>query len=250
MKKNYFIGLLLLCGACAPEKVDKKVPVTQADTVTTEVVEKARVPEDSCLKVAQAIQQSFYLSDDTSGHWQREIELPAKGQFAQESHYVTTNDRFNNERLFANAVTENIDRHLLVGYHIYKEFDPAITQAALYEETWEKEWTPAESGSIGQGSIGERQKSLLYPETELWLMTMMWAKGERPEVGTKYVVWANGKAVVVVAGFETGPRYERYLGGLTPEVHHWLGTDAYSEINVAYLKDQTLAAGPIKCWEK
>jgi hypothetical protein len=67
---------------------------------------------------------------------------------------------------------------------------------------------------------------------ERWMMNMMWAPGIRPAHGTKFLLSALGRNVVVVAGHETGPAGEQFLGGVTCEVHRWLGTDADSLIEV------------------
>ena len=76
---------------------------------------------------------------------------------------------------------------------------------------------------------------------------MMWAKGERPARGTKFLLTANNRNVVVIAGYETGPSSQQYLGGITREVHHWLGTSSMDIIKVQLLEDQTLALGPLNC---
>ena len=256
MKIHYYFVLCLLIISCEPPTSNttentlssKDSVVVRKDSPSlSPIPTPITIRKDSCLAIAKSIKLAFDL-DNSHTNWECTVTLPDSSYFAQESHYVTSNDRFNNERLFANSNDENIERHLFVSYQLYKEYDNTVTKEDLYDKRWKKEWTPAESGQIGQGSIGELQTKLLHPNDELWLLTMMWAKRERPDPGTKFLVEANGKAVIVVAGFETGPRYEYFLGGMTAEVHHWLGTDSDSKIKLSYLKNQNLPTGPVECY--
>ncbi|MDX2215634.1 MAG: TIGR02594 family protein [Oculatellaceae cyanobacterium bins.114] len=177
------------------------------------------------------------------GAWERTITLPCAGRFVEESHYSTTQDRFPGERLFPNTQTENISSHLERSYQLYLAFDQNTSFEALYCNSWNKVWTPAEGGACGQGSVGSKRPD---PEVELWLMTMMWAPGEKPAPGTKFLLSANNRQVVVVAGYETGPGSQEYLGGITREVHAWLRTNNNSQIEVRYLTDQSMKVGPVK----
>lgn len=193
-----------------------------------------------CETTPKTIKQGF------RSEWSRTVELPASGKFVEESHYVTTNDFTNGS--WPTSKIEFIDEHLQRSFQLYKKYDSNIKFEGLYKNYWQKEWTPEEGGHFGQGSVGEVQKSELTPEMEMWFMTMMWASSnDRPARGTKFLLQANGKSVVVIAGFETGPGSESKLGGITREVHKWLGTNNNSTIKVSYLKDQTVAIGPINC---
>lgn len=180
-------------------------------------------------------------------HWKRTVTLRATGRFVEESHYVTSLDEFPDGRLFAESKDENIDAHLTRSLALYHFFDPNLTLEQLYPNAHNKVWTPPEGGKAGQGAIGAGQVKILEAKDELWLVTMMWAKGHKPKPGTKFLMEANGKQVVVVAGFETGPAGQQYLGGITREVHAWLGTNNQSEITISFLKDQTVASGPVTC---
>ncbi len=193
------------------------------------------------------IKHKYSFGTDTSKHWQRTITLPATGKFVQESHYVTTNDEFPGNRLFAKTQDENITLHLKNSLHIYQSYDSTMTYERLYNNKHKKVWTPAERGNIGQGSVGNIQTDELTPEMELWMMCMMWAPGEKTERGTKFILSANGKKVVAVAGYETGPGQKKYLGGVTCEIHAWLGTTSSSDITVEYAEDQSLVCGPLNC---
>ncbi len=194
---------------------------------------------DTLITEAKTIKHKF---NNRGVNWERTIILPITGKFAEESHYVTKADSFN--KVWPIDSIENIEKHLLQSLETYKRFDSTITFESLYNNYWHKEWTPAEGGHIGQGSIGDIQLQMLTPETELWLLTMMWAPGEKPKAGTKFILSANEKSVVVVAGFETGPADKKFMGGITREVHAWLETNSESEIKLEYLKNQQMPEGP------
>ncbi|HEU4495708.1 MAG TPA: hypothetical protein VFR70_01530 [Flavobacterium sp.] len=223
----------------------KDEDIKEPEAANTKNIEEAdyasRTNSGSCETAPYTVRHAFGSS------WSRTLALPATGKFVEESHYVTTLDVFPNGRLWANSVTENITAHLQRAHAIYKTYDPDKTFAQLYSASYQKQWTPAESGSIGQGSVGAIQKTELTPEKAMWFMTMMWAPGTIPARGTKFLLSANGKKVVVIAGYETGPRAQTYIGGLTPETHEWLGTNSASQITVSYLKNQSTPIGPITC---
>jgi hypothetical protein len=197
----------------------------------------------SCNTIPKTIKHKFKYRDDK---WEREITLPLFGRFVEESHYVTNNDKFESG-LWPNDSTENIESHLNRSFEIYKKFDTTMTFVKLYDKYWHKEWTPAEGGHFGQGSIGNIQLEKLSPETELWLLTMMWAPGQKPEPGTKFILSANGKSVIVAAGYETGPADKTFIGGITREVHAWLGSNSKTEIKIEFLENQKLIVGPTNC---
>ena len=208
---------------------------------------KRILPNIDCSPEAYEVNHEYSYGKDPSKNWKRKVILPKKGRFVGESHYVTKSDVFPHGRFFANKKDENIKKHLQRSFELYKAYDPDMTFDRMYQYKWSKQWTPAEKGKIGQGSVGEIQVKELTPEMEMWFMTMMWANGERPKRGTKFLLEANGRAVVVVAGYETGPGQEQYLGGVTREVHMWLGTSNNSKIKVSLLQSQYEPLGPVTC---
>ena len=230
-----WVLVLVFCWSCDAEK-DRKELVS--DTTILLV--------DSCLCRLDSVDHA-YRYGDTSKHWYRTVALPAEGKLVEESHYVTTLDTFTEGRLFANAVDERIHPHLERSLALYQRIDSAASYDDLYGKPWQQQWTPAERGAIGQGSVGNVQVEELTPEQELWLLTMMWGKGAKPARGTKFLLQANGKSVVTIAGYETGPGAQKFLGGVTREVHYWLGTDNNDSIKVALLENQHLPCGPITC---
>ena len=239
--KNIFIYLFCVVSLLSCSKDSNS---TNPDSITNENNKETnlyRTNSGSCESSPYTVKHAFGTS------WSRSLPLPATGKFVEESHYVTTLDVFPGGRLWANTVTENIGAHLQRAHTIYKTYDANKTFDQLYRVYYQKQWTPAESGSIGQGSVGAIQKQELTPEKAMWFMTMMWAPGTIPARGTKFLLSANGKKVVVIAGYETGPRAQEFIGGLTPETHAWLGTNSTSQITVSYLKNQTTPIGPITC---
>lgn len=205
----------------------------------------AGIPLIDCADIAKTIGQA---GRDKAGDtvWSRQVTLPAEGHFVMESHYVTNQDQFPN-KLFPATDNENIQEHLDRSLRLYQRFSPTATMATVYPLKYAHVWTPSEGGDLGQGSMGNRQLTMLSPTDELWLMTMNWAKGQRPAPGTRFLLSANGRQVVVMAGYETGPANQRWLGGVTPEVYAWLQLKPGTIVRVAYLKDQLLPAGPCGC---
>ncbi|GAB5527833.1 MAG: hypothetical protein Roseis2KO_57050 [Roseivirga sp.] len=196
-----------------------------------------------CRAKPASIEQAFPRG---SSPWSRTLELPATGKFVEESHYVTTDDNFES-KAWPSTNNEGIKSHLERSFKIYKTYDPNAEIDELYSQTWQKEWTPEEGGYFGQGSVGISQLSELSADMEMWFLTMMWASGKRPEKGTRFLLSANGRNVVVQAGYETGPASEKYIGGVTREVHHWLNTSSASEIRIKKHINQKAALGPVNC---
>jgi hypothetical protein len=197
------------------------------------------IPTIDCADTQQTIKLHF-------GSWRKTVTLPISGKFVEESHYVTTEDKFSDKN-YPSFDDENIRIHLNRSLEIYKNFDSGATFDKLYSMSYEKKWTPQEGGEFGQGSVGDIQLKELTPEMELWMMNMMWASGQRPKRGTKYLISYDNRNVVVIVGYETGPQEEKFLGGLTGETHRWLGTDNTANIKLKLLKDQTVAPGPCNC---
>lgn len=245
-----FILFLSSCDFLNPEEVDKEEQSQQSSTKEQKAYSLVKDPDQiieyiDCKSEGLVIKHKYaYGKEET--HWSREVTLPATGKFVEESHYVTTRDEFT-ERSFPNSKDERINEHLELSFELYKKYDSTITIEELYPKSWNKVWTPQEGGHFGQGSVGDVQLNELKPEMEMWFLTMMWDIGHRPKRGTKFLLRANQKSVVVIAGFETGPGSERFLGGVTREVHAWLGTGNSSEIEISKLSDQNVPIGPVKC---
>jgi hypothetical protein len=179
--------------------------------------------------------------------WSNTLTLPTSGRFTMESHYVTNKDVIQGGG-FPHQDKQDIDQHLERALKLYQQYDSTMTLKQLFNTKWHVVWTPAESGNVGQAAVGARQLQLLTPEEEMWLITMNWAtNADKPAIGTKFLLSYQGRFVVVVAGYEKGPAEQRFIGGVTPEVHRWLKSDSESTITVSLLKDQSVAVGPCLC---
>src|SRR6185437_9030933 len=135
------------------------------------------------------------------------LHTPTSGPVVEEAHLATDADGFGDG--WPTSFTDGIDNHY------------AVSQAASgYSVTRDQPWAPAgEGGSqFGQGATSGKVPVL----DEAWYINMYWR--DRPAGGTRMIVQANGKAVVVSAGWETGPGSNAAIAGVTEEVHHWLGT--------------------------
>jgi len=208
---------------------------------TTHVISQV-IPTINCETSPHTIK--LKLEDES-----RTIILPSSGKFFQEAHYVTTLDKFKDGD-YPESVTQNISSHLTRALNIYKNFDPNMTFNNLFSRSTalgQRQWTPSECGEIGQGSVGIIQLSELTPEMEMWMLTMMWAPGYKPQRGTKFLITYNEKNVVLIAGYETGPGDLNKLGGITTEAQKWLGANNESNITLKYLVNQSVNAGPCNC---
>ncbi len=199
----------------------------------------AGIPTINCAGEARTIRLSN----------QPDVTLPASGRFVGESHYVTNQDTFSQGRRYPSSQSERIQDHLARSLAIYRRFDPEATINQLYGglPQFQQVWTPSEGGNIGQGSVGDLQLAALSSEMETWFMTMMWEGGHKPAPGTKFLLKANGRQVVAVAGFETGPGSSSFLGGVSWEIHAWLETTNDSQLEISALSDQSVPAGPVIC---
>jgi len=173
------------------------------------------------------------------------VKLPATGAFVLESHLATKEDKFPGGRLFPKNVSENIQAHTTKSCLELKKLNKTIECTNVYASKYMKEWTPPEGGKAGQGSVGDVKPSVVE---EMWSGNMMWAAGKKPAPGTRFLASFQGKSVVVIVGYETGPGDASLLGGLQGEVLWYLGAKSQKDlVTIGWLKDQTLPPGPITC---
>ena len=188
----------------------------------------------------------------------RMVPLPASGKFVLESHLATTADVFSGDgniakpRLFPKinfaigkrkiGSDEEIKQHLDREWIEYKKFFPLVSFAELFDNTYVKQWTPAEGGKPGQGSVGNTRPSV---SEEIWIANMFWASKGKPKPGTKFLMTAHGKRVVVVMGYETGPEGHEFLGGAQGAVFKVLGMKNNDIAEIACIKDQSVPVGPV-----
>jgi hypothetical protein len=161
------------------------------------------------------------------------LEMPAAGPMAIEAHLVTTQDGYGTSTIdpWPATITDNIEAH-----HRDSEDLTGFVMAR------DQPWAPQESCEFGQGACGSK----LPPEDEAWYVNMYWA--DRPGGGTRMILQNDaGLAIVVAAGYETGPGNLDYIGGTVEEVHQYLGTGHGSPLTLGFAADETLPLGPIDC---
>jgi len=168
------------------------------------------------------------------------VALPASGRFVLESHLVTKEDPAG----YPPTVTTNIQQHLDRACAKLQKYDARPSCSDVFTLVYHKQWTPAEKGKIGQGSIGETRPTA---EQEMWGFNMYWTAENKPKPGTKYLFSYNGVNVVGAGGFETGPMSAEFLGGVQGEMHWALKADSMSKIRVGRLVDQSVPYGPAVC---
>jgi hypothetical protein len=109
-------------------------------------------------------------------------------------------------------------------------------------------WAPLEGGSFYGAGIGSPVR---FPAVdEGWYVNMYWTPASRPPRGTRMILRKPEdptRAVVVAAGYETGPGNLSKVGGTTEETHFYLGTAHDSVLQLGFATDQSLPFGPRRC---
>lgn len=174
--------------------------------------------------------------------WSKTLTLPASGKFFCESHYANRSETFAG-RLFPANVHEGIEAHLDRSRVILKESYGLEPDVKLYDNPWEREWTPPEGGKAGQTARGDTKPT---EKEELWQGNMMFAPGTIPKIGSRFVIRnpITKRACVIQMGYEVGPRDERLLGGVTPEVQWYLGANNSTVLELHKVDDST-PLGPV-----
>lgn len=169
------------------------------------------------------------------------FSLPATGFMVEESHYLVKGDSF------PKSASDGIESHIQKNCSLLRKFIPDLDSKCtpVYKNSWERVWTPAEGGKVGQGARG-----MNFPSREevIWQANMFFAKGFLPTPGEKWLVTnvATKKSVVVNMGYEVGPRDSKWIGGLVPEASYVTG-GAGAKVTLGRLIDQHVSYGPINC---
>lgn len=240
--KKFIIALsCALIFGCTPVVDEKNNPIaevpTPVDVPKPQTPSKKNVCELSDFKVELV---------GPKKKWNLTVQMPFVGKFVGECHYVTALDKQikTSPKSSTDGIQEHLDRECL----IYQTTVQNIPCDKIFNDKWDKCWTPSEGGTIGEGAVGiDWQKKSLMATHEMWGMNMMWGPGQKPKPGTRFLLSFNGKSVVAYAGNETGPGSNEFLGGVSPAIHAYLGANNSSQIVISYLKDQTLDFGPINC---
>ncbi|MCB9597379.1 MAG: hypothetical protein H6719_31935 [Sandaracinaceae bacterium] len=156
---------------------------------------------------------------------------PLTGPVVLEAHLVTTEDPFAG---WPTSARDQLDAH----YRVSQE-------ATDYVMDRDQVWAPfGEGGSMwGQGATGGR----VPIEDEAFYVNMYWR--DRPARGERMLIRdpTSGLAVVVSAGWETGPGDNSRIGGATEEVHDYLGTSHLDALELGFLADDAAPLGPVRC---
>lgn len=160
-----------------------------------------------------------------------DVMLPATGQMVLEAHLVTVDDGFPTGE-WPSEIWQGIPDHYATSF--------GLSQLVM---TRTQSWAPQENSQFGQGSTGQPLPGV----DEAWYINMMWSN--RPARGTRMIVQrpGGGPTIVAAAGYETGPGNTERLGGVTEEIHFYLGTGHLDEMTIGFAADQTLPLGPIDC---
>lgn len=160
------------------------------------------------------------------------VTLPSTGAMVLEAHLVTEDDPFAAANAWPTSLWDGIPTHY--------QLSGATTGFVMGRE---QPWCPQESSEFGQGSTGQPVPTA----DEAWYLNMYWSN--RPPRGTRMIVQlpGGGPAIVAAAGYETGPGNTAHLGGVTEEIHFYLGTGHLDDMTIGFADDQSLPLGPIRC---
>jgi hypothetical protein len=219
------------------------VPATSPQPVQepqSKVIEEKK-PSVTCSTDRMSVRLGFKTK------WHQHVIFPVKGKFVIESHYLNTKDSSHVRK----DAYDSIEEHLKISCELYNKRVEKVDCKKMYNTKYVKQWTPAEGGHIGTGSIAQDyQQKYLSPWMEMWMTTMMWKTGkDRPKPGEKFLIInpLNHKKVVVQMGFETGPSNGKWIGGMVAEVGYYLRADERSVLKVYHLMNQDIQLGPTDC---
>ncbi len=161
------------------------------------------------------------------------LAMPATGPIVLEAHLVTQDE----PAPYPTTATEELAAHYALSQ--------SETGLVMYRE---QVWAPLEGGSFYGAGIGDPAD---FPvQDEGWYVNMYWTPSARPPRGSRMILRLPddpSRAVVVAAGYETGPGNLTHIGGTPEETHFYLGTGHLSEMMLGIAADQTLPLGPRRC---
>ncbi len=160
------------------------------------------------------------------------LAMPATGPIVMEAHLVTQAE----PAPYPSTATEELTAHYALSQ--------AATGLVMYRE---QVWAPLEGGGFYGAGIGD---PAAFPVVhEGWYVNMYWTSAGRPAKGTRMILRKPGsnRAVVVAAGYETGPGDLTNVGGTPEETHFYMGTTHQSTMTLGIATDQTIPFGPREC---
>lgn len=160
------------------------------------------------------------------------LAMPATGPIVMEAHLVTQAE----PPPYPMTATEELAAHYALSQ--------AATGLVMYRS---QVWAPLEGGAYYGAGIGD---PAAFPVVhEGWYVNMYWTSAGRPAKGTRMILREPGgkRAVVVAAGYETGPGDLTNVGGTPEETHFYMGTTHQSTMKLGIATDQSLPFGPREC---
>ncbi len=161
------------------------------------------------------------------------LAMPATGPVVKEAHLVTASE----PAPFPATATDELAEHF--------ELSQQATGLVMHRGEL---WAPLEGGDFFGAGIGDPAD--LPTLDEGWYVNMYWTAAARPPKGTRMILRRSDdptRAVVVAAGYETGPSDLTRIGGTTEETHYYLGTDHDAVLELGIATDQSLPLGPRVC---
>jgi len=158
------------------------------------------------------------------------LAMPATGTMVLEAHLVTQEE----PPPYPSTETEELYEHYALSQ--------ARTGLVMHRS---EPWAPLEGGDFYGCGIGS---PTLFPVVdEGWYVNMYWTSAARPARGTRMILRQPGtdRAVVVAAGYETGPGNLANVGGTPEETHFYLGGERNLTLGIAV--DPSLPLGPRVC---
>ena len=162
----------------------------------------------------------------------KHLPMPATGPIVMEAHLVTQKEL----PPYPKTSTDKLKAHYILSQ--------GTSKFIMYRT---QKWAPLEGGTFYGAGIGSPK---LFPVLhESWYVNMYWTRSARPARGTRMILrLPNSKrAVVVAAGYETGPGNLAHIAGTTEETHFYMGTTHRSVMQIGIAQDQTLPFGPRTC---
>ena len=161
------------------------------------------------------------------------LQMPATGPVVMEAHLVTQDE----PPPYPQTDTDELAAHYALSQ--------SRTGLVMHRT---QVWAPKEGGGTFFGA-GIGSPTTFPVIDEGWYVNMYWTAAARPARGTRMILRlpSSNRAVVVAAGYETGPGDLSAVGGTPEESHFYLGTSHRSTIQLGIATDQTLPFGPRTC---
>ena len=159
------------------------------------------------------------------------LAMPATGYVVLEAHLVTKEE----PPPYPSTETDKLPAHYALSQ----------SRSGLVMHR-NQPWAPLEGGTFYGAGIGS---PTVFPVIdESFYVNMYWTSAGRPAKGTKMIIRLPGtkKAVVVAAGYETGPGDLAKIGGTPEESHFYLGSNS-TQWTLGIAADQTLPFGLREC---